>query len=197
MLWEIKKFLKVFDIEILRILLFVIKVLLVEGVIDREVVEGIFIYIKCEDLEEKIVDVFNKDIIIYQVIFVYGCENIKKVKLFCFYINLKCLCLWDFDKVVNFEKKICVIKEFLEIDKVFEYIYNNKYCDEKFLLFIDNEDFLNIVKLLEFKNNMFIWRYGVIEDVILSFINCNEEICKFFNCKKKFDFIVFKNKLKE
>lgn len=33
-----KEFLRVFDIEMLRILLFVIKVLLVEGVIDREVV---------------------------------------------------------------------------------------------------------------------------------------------------------------
>lgn len=60
-----KKFLKVFDIEILRILLFVIKVLLVEGVIDREVVEGIFIYIKCKVLEKKMVDDLNKDIIMY------------------------------------------------------------------------------------------------------------------------------------
>lgn len=33
-----KKFFKVFDIEILRMLLFLIKVLLVEGLIDKEVV---------------------------------------------------------------------------------------------------------------------------------------------------------------
>lgn len=44
---------------------------------------------------------------------------------------------------------------------------------------------------------MFIWRYGVIEDVIFSCNNCNENICKVFYCKNKLNFVDFKNKLKE
>lgn len=105
--------------------------------------------------------------------------------------------MWDLDKVVNFEKKTRAIKEFVEIDKVSKHIYNNKYRDEKLTSFIDNEDFLNFAKLLESKNNTFIWGHGAIEDAILSSINCNEEIRKSLNCKKKFDSTALKNKLKE
>lgn len=42
---------------------------------------------------------------------------------------------------------------------------------------------------------MFIWRYGVIEDVILSCDNCNEKICVVFYCKNKLKFVDFKRKL--
>lgn len=66
---------KVSDIETLRTLLFATKVLLVEGVIDREVVEGIFTHFKRKASEKKTVDDLNKDITTYQVIPVHGCEK--------------------------------------------------------------------------------------------------------------------------
>lgn len=114
--------------------------------------------------------------------------------MFCKDINLMCLCLWDFDKVVKFNKIICVIKRFLGIDKVFKKIYNREYCYKEFLLFIIKDDLLKVVKLLEKNINMFIWRYGVIEDVIFSFNECNIEICKFFKWKIKINFINLKDK---
>lgn len=55
-----------------------------------------------------------------------------------------------------------------------------------------------MVKLFEFKENIFIWRYGVLEDVILSFLNLNKEIVKIFKLKcKELIFGCFKSKLKE
>lgn len=101
---EEKKLSKVSDIETLRTLLFSNKVLLVEGVTDREVVEGIFTHIKREALAKKTGDVFN-DITTYHVIPVHGCENTRKIQTFCKDINLTCLCLWDLDKVVKVNKK--------------------------------------------------------------------------------------------
>lgn len=51
--------------------------------------------------------------------------------------------------------------------------------------------------LLEFdEDNIFIWRYGVVEDVILSFLDWFKNICKFFNCKI-IDVDSFKKKLKD
>lgn len=51
--------------------------------------------------------------------------------------------------------------------------------------------------LLEFdEDNIFIWRYGVVEDVILSFLDWFEDICKFVNCKIK-NVDSFKKILKE
>lgn len=49
------------------------------------------------------------------------------MRLFCEYIYLKCLCLWDFDKVVKFDKEIKIVKEFVEIDVVFKILYDEKY----------------------------------------------------------------------
>lgn len=57
-----------------------------------------------------------------------------------------------------------------------------KYFDKKFLYIIGcDEDFEIILILLEWWK-MFVWRYGIVEDVILSFRNCYEEICLFINC---------------
>lgn len=67
------------------------------------------------------------------------------MRLFCEYIYLKCLCLWDFDKVVKFDKEIKDVKKFVEIDVVFKILYGGKYKNEKFLFFIENEDFLKVV----------------------------------------------------
>lgn len=197
MLWEIKKLSKVSDNETLRTLLFATKVLLVEGVTDREVVEGIFTHIKREALEKKTVDVFNKDITTYQVIPVHSCENTKKAKSFCEYIKLKCLCLWDLDKVVKVVENTDVIDYFLEIDNESKEIFNKKYHHKKLSSFIDNEDSLKVAKLLESnKNKTFIWRHGAIEDAILSSKHCKKEICKSLNCKT-LNAADLKKKLKE
>lgn len=112
------------------------------------------------------------------------------------YINLTCLCLWDLDKVVKFDKKSRVIKEFVEIDKVSKETYNKKYRDKKLSSFIDNEDSLKVAKLLESKRNTFIWRHGAVEDAILSSNNC-EEIRKSLNGKKPFKPTHLKNRLKD
>lgn len=144
-----KKLSKVSDIETLRTLLFATKVLLVEGVIDREVVEGIFTHIKRKASEKKTVDDLNKDITTYQVIPVHGCENTKKIRTFCEYIHLKCLCLWDLDKVVKFSKETKIVKEFVEIDVASKTLYGGKYKNEKLSSFIENEDSLKVAQLLE------------------------------------------------
>lgn len=198
MLWEIKKLSKVSDIETLRTLLFATKVLLVEGVIDREVVEGIFTHIKRKASEKKTVDDLNKDITTYQVIPVHGCENTKKIRTFCEYIHLKCLCLWDLDKVVKFDKETKIVKEFGEIDVASKTLYDEKYGKQKLSSFINGEDSLKVAQLLEpSKTNTFIWRHGAIEDAILSCNSCNENIRKALQCKNKLNPADLKNKLKE
>lgn len=99
---------RVADIETIRILLFATKVLLVEGVIDREVVQLILTQDKCIELEksgssenneEVNKDYFTKNISTHQIIPIDGCDNVDKVQTFCEYINLPCLCLLDRDKV--------------------------------------------------------------------------------------------------
>lgn len=193
-----KKLSKVSDIETLRTLLFANKVLLVEGVIDREVVEGIFTHIKRKALEKETVDDLNKDITTYQVIPVHGCENTKKIRSFCEYIHLKCLCLWDLDKVVKFDKETKIVKEFMEIEVASKTLYDEKYGNgkQKLSSFINGEDSLKVAQLLEpSKKNTFIWRHGAIEDAILSCNSCNEKIRKALHCKNKLNPADLKNKL--
>lgn len=100
--------LKVADIETARILLFATKVLLVEGALDREVVQTILTQDKCIELEksrssenneEVNIDYFTKNISTHQIISICGCDNVDKVLTFCENINLPCLCLLDRDKV--------------------------------------------------------------------------------------------------
>lgn len=99
---EYKELSKVADIETLRTLLFATKVLLVEGVIDKEVVQGIFTQYKRDKTEN---ENNQKDITTFQVVSVGGCNNTKKVQKLCKSINLPCLCLWDLDNVVTCKKK--------------------------------------------------------------------------------------------
>lgn len=47
---------------------------------------------------------------------------------------------------------------------------------------------------MEFKKNLFIWRYGIVEDVFLSFGSVNDGIVKVLNM---LDVEKFKDKLKE
>lgn len=101
---------KVSDIETLRILLFATKVLLVEGVTDKEVVQSLLTYDKRnnfekrENNEERCRENFTENISIHQIISVGGCENVDKVQAFCEYIDLPCFCLLDRDKVIQKNK---------------------------------------------------------------------------------------------
>lgn len=174
-----KELSKVSDIETLRTLLFATKVLLVEGPTDREIVQGIFTQYKCKLLERRLIE--NNDITTYQIIPVGGCENTKKVQSFCNFINLPCLCLWDLDKVVKFDKETCQIQDFLEIGKVNRDKLKAIYFDKPLSLLIDcDEDFETITTSLE-QQKMFVWRHGAVEDAILSSKNRIEEICSSIN----------------
>lgn len=185
---------KVTDIEIIRSVLFATKVLLVEGATDREVVQGIFTEYKSEMLSnrEKGIGEFKKDITTYQVVSVNGYQNIKRVREFCEYIHLPCLCLMDLDTIVHsktlkspnqnqqrdFRKKTKLITKF----SIGTQKYWGKYILENISSFIAHDDSLRAAKSLESKENTFIWRHGAVEDAILSSPNQNKEFGKILNC---------------
>lgn len=65
-------------------------------------------------------------------------------------------------------------------------------------MFIVYDDLLKVVKLLEFIENIFIWRYGVLENVILSFLELNKKIGEKVGLEgKKLIINNFKDKLME
>lgn len=45
----------------------------------------------------------------------------------------------------------------------------NKYVGEDFFMFSENEDFLRLLELMEFNDGIFVWRDGVLEDMIWCF----------------------------
>lgn len=217
---SIPKLSKVTDIDIIRTVLFATKVLLVEGAIDREVVQGIFTQYKSKKLKDrknKIVE-FNKDITTYQVVSVNGCKNIKRVREFCEFFHLPCLCLMDLDTIVQSSKylkpsknvkqlrecqKELKLKKRTKLIKGFSKIGHQKYLEKKYLLtslssFVAHYDSMRAAKSLESKENTFIWRHGAVEDAILSSPNLNEEICNILglNCKSV-SASNLKNKLRE
>lgn len=210
---EYKELSKVADIETLRTLLFATKVLLVEGVIDKEVVQGIFTQYKRDKTEN---ENNQKDITTFQVVSVGGCSNTKKVQKLCKSINLPCLCLWDLDNVVTCKKKtlmLCLnnfffpwnlpkktkfITGFSNIDRAKIKEISDKYDEKLLSSFTANyEDSLKVATLLESdEDNTFIWRHGAVEDAILSSPDRFENICKSLNCKT-IDADSLKKKLKD
>lgn len=179
-----KELSKVSDIETLRMLLFATKVLLVEGPTDREVVQGIFTEYKYNLLERgenRMDDLFN-DITTYQIIPIGGCENTKKVQSFCKFIHLPCLCIWDLDKVVKFDKDTFQIQDFSEIDKDNMDYLKAKYCYKKLSTFIGCDKDFDIISTSLEQRKMFVWRYGAVEDAILSSEHCNENISRAIHC---------------
>lgn len=210
---EYKELSKVADIETLRTLLFATKVLLVEGVIDKEVVQGIFTQYKRDKTEN---ENNQKDITTFQVVSVGGCSNTKKVQKLCKSINLPCLCLWDLDNVVTCKKKtlmLCLkniffpwdlpkktkfITGFSNIDRAQIKEISDKYDEKLLSSFTANyEDSLKVATLLESgEDNTFIWRHGAVEDAILSSPDRFENICKSLNCKT-IDTDSLKKKLKD
>lgn len=159
--------LKVADIEIKRTLLFATRVLLVDGVTDKEVVQGILTKYKSQNNEK------NKftDISIHQIIPVGGCGNAAKLRKFCNNIHLPCLCILDLD--AGAKLNIGKLKKFEDFDID---------CEEMFKQTLENyeresEDFLN---KLESDLQVFIWKHGALEDAILSSAN-HKAIAEAFN----------------
>lgn len=85
----------------------------------------------------------------------------------------------DFDIVVKVYDYKIIRFMFLEGKEKFDF---KKYFGEELFVFINcKEDFIKFFQILEFKKNLFIWRYGIVEDVILSFGSVNDGIVKVLN----------------
>lgn len=140
---------KVSDIETKRTLLFATRVLLVEGVTDREVVQGILTENKCKQLEKSESQEDFTDISIHQIISVGGKSNVARVQMFCNFISLPCLCLLDFDAVCTGE-----IKQFEGFGEDLQKMYENVKIKK------ESEHFL---KKLESQLKIFIWKDGALK----------------------------------
>lgn len=110
----------------------------------------------------------ENDVSAYQIISMNGCDNTENIQKFCDYINLPCLCLWDLDKVVVYDKgtqKIISFKRKFVKKKDRTYLkknYSNKTVNT---FYKSTEDLKKISQ--ETKRNTFIWKYGTLEDAIL------------------------------
>lgn len=186
-----KELSRVSDIETLRILLFATKVLLVEGATDREVVQGILTQHRLLREGESSDDDFA-NISSHQIITVGGCDNAGKVKKFCNFINLPCLCLLDRDKPLKVKdgklKDIWGIK-----DQVLKKDLKDRYVDKELQLFLScDEDFETFLEALKSKEKIFIWKCGDLEDAILSSPSSKNDIARSLKMED-----VTKSKLKD
>ncbi|XP_061184586.1 uncharacterized protein LOC133192607 [Saccostrea echinata] len=178
---------KVSDVETLRTLLFATKVLLVEGPTDRDVVQALFTHLR--ESRQKDIGIKEKsDITTYQIIPIGGCQNAKDVLRFCKYINLPCSCLLDRDKFVSIkylpvildsEDQIFsewVVECFLGMEEKVIELLAKKYVWKKESDFLE-EGFQELSDHLREKN-IFVWKYGALEESILSTDKKNEHIAK-------------------
>lgn len=158
----------VFDIEILRTLLFATKVLLVEGLSDREVVQSIFLQLSerqdengthLHDPEKKVFD-FNT----YQIVPIGGRDNAEKVRSFCKSVDLPCLCLLDIDRYIKFNKEKTRIVEYKQFPKQDEYDkFKGRLPDD----FYEAEEFKTFSQDIESEYKTFVWK-GDLEKAIRS-----------------------------
>lgn len=181
---------RVSDIETLRSLLFATKVLLVEGASDREVVQGILTQHRLLIEGDSSGDDFT-NISTYQIITIGGCENAGKVRKFCNFINLPCLCLLDRDKPLKVTDGI--ITDIWGIkDQVLKKDLKDRYVDKELQLFLScDEDFETFLEALKSKEKIFIWKCGDLEDAILSSPSSQNNIARSLNMED-----VTKSKLK-
>lgn len=181
---------RVSDIETLRSLLFATKVLLVEGASDREVVQGILTQHRLLKEGDSSGDDFT-NISSYQIITIGGCENAGKVRKFCNFINLSCLCLLDRDKPLKVTDGI--ITDIWGIkDQVLKKDLKDRYVDKELQLFLScDEDFETFLEALKSKEKIFIWKCGDLEDAILSSPSSQNDIARSLNMED-----VTKSKLK-
>lgn len=87
---------------------------------------------------------------------------------FCYKINFLCFCILDIDVFVKIDKKLKKICKFEKVDDFFESILNES-VGEIFFDFSKSKYFKILLKVLEFKD-IFVWRNGVLEEMIWSFI---------------------------
>lgn len=151
---------KVADIETKRTVLFATRVLLVEGPIDREVVQGILT--ENEESKEDFTYIST-----HQIISVGGKDNAARVQRFCACINLSCLCLLDLDAAVKFNIK--PLKDFKGFEESLHTMYQETLVRTK-------EEFWQFFEKLESELRVFIWKDGTLEDAILSTESCTAEI---------------------
>lgn len=161
------------SIETLRTLLFATKVLLVEGPTDREVIQAIFTHIQKNTWKDEIArnaNVFETlqacsqvDYTTYQIIPINSCNNAKKYRSFCKFINMPCLCLLDLDKYVGVKDGKLEIGP--EVPNNFRKKITQNYTEYK-KLFVNNE-FEEFSDYLKSNKKTFIWN-GELEDAILS-----------------------------
>ena len=151
----------VFDIEILRTLFFATKVLLVEGLSDREVVQAIFLQLSEEqdEPEKKVLDLNT-----YQIVPVGGRDNAGKVRSFCNSVDLPCLCLLDIDKYIEFNKEKTHITEFKQIPNQDRYL---KFKHSNPNDFYAAEEFKTFSRDIESEYKTFVWK-GDLEKAIRS-----------------------------
>lgn len=158
---------KVTDLETKRTLLFATRVLLVEGQTDREVVQGILTENKYKKDNQSQEGFANGST--HQIISVGGKSNAARVRRFCNYINLPCLCLLDLDAAFKFD--IEPIKQFEGFNDELQSMFHDTLKNTK-------TEFEKFFKKLESKLNLFIWKDGALEDAILSSTGCNAEIAE-------------------
>lgn len=181
------------DMETIRTLLFATKVLLVEGISDKEVVQIILNKHSCKTLgESKASSDKVTHLSTSQVVAMGGYKNAGKIQSFCEQINLPCLCLMDLDTAVKVhDHKITRFMYF----KGEEMSNFKKYRGKELSAFINcEEDFIKFSKILESHKNLFIWRYGTVEDAILSSGSVNDGIAKAINILNA---KILKNRLKK
>lgn len=181
------------DMETIRTLLFATKVLLVEGISDKEVVQIILNKHSCKTLgESKASSDKVTHLSTSQVVAMGGYKNAGKIQSFCEQINLPCLCLMDLDTAVKVhDHKITRFMYF----KGEEMSNFKKYHGKEPSAFINcEEDFIKFSKILESHKNLFIWRYGTVEDAILSSGSVNDGIAKAINILNA---KILKNRLKK
>ena len=165
------------DIETMRTLLFATKVLTVEGPTDREVVQALFTFIKTQgiandisyemDMKDKLPACDQLDFTTYQIILLGSCENAKKVRSFCKFIHLPCLCLLDLDKFVSVKKEDNTIENFKSIpDKQYEEKLTDDFTTKHISSFFSN-GFDEFSKFLKTEMDTFVWK-GTLEEAILS-----------------------------
>ncbi|XP_056000043.1 uncharacterized protein LOC125655421 [Ostrea edulis] len=149
------KLMKVSEIEELKKIFFATKVLLVEGMSDKIVIQAIFGHIleNCTDKEKM------KNINSYQIIVLDGCLRIKPIQDLCKDINLPFAAVLDRDTCIEVDGRGCV-------DAIHKKYY--KYTEEQPINIFLGEPFKTLSDKLQKEENLFIWKDGDIEDFLLS-----------------------------
>lgn len=154
-----KNYLKLFGIADLKTLLFSSNVLFVEGHTDKIVLEAIIR--NCEQSSKFSGDFFH--ISCHEIICMGGTGVAKKIKHFCSNLNIKFCLVLDRDAMIETDDS--VVKRIRK-----DFRSKTKPMNEKFSDFSQKE-FQNYSDKWAEEENLFIWKFGALEDFLLS----NEE----------------------